>query len=99
MPVSLKATNGRSKMDRRVVYLQGPDNRLCPVLYIQKFFFRTLANGWEAFSMANNIEKGDRCTIAVIDQTKGICAVNVVKMRDDMEFYEEWEQQPLINLS
>ncbi|KAL6177575.1 hypothetical protein ACLB2K_049101 [Fragaria x ananassa] len=99
LPVSLKATNGRSKMDRRVVYLQGPDNRLCPVLYIQKFFFRTLANGWEAFSMANNIEKGDRCTIAVIDQTKGICAVNVVKMRDDMEFYEEWEQQPLINLS
>nr|XP_011464210.1 PREDICTED: uncharacterized protein LOC101297645 isoform X3 [Fragaria vesca subsp. vesca] len=99
LPVSLKATNGRSKMDRRVVYLQGPDNRLWPVLYIQKFFFRTLANGWEAFSMANNIEKGDRCTIAVIDQTKGICSVNVVKMRDDMEFYEEWEQQPLINLS
>ncbi|XP_040368103.1 uncharacterized protein LOC112176104 isoform X6 [Rosa chinensis] len=99
LPLPLNTMKGRSKLDRRIVYLQGPDKRLWPVLYIQKFFFRTLANGWEAFSMANNIEQGDRCTIEVTNQTEGICTVHIVKMRDDMEFYEEYEHSPLIDLS
>ncbi|KAM5571786.1 hypothetical protein ABKV19_012063 [Rosa sericea] len=99
LPLPLNTMKGRSKLDRRIVYLQGPDKRLWPVLYIQKFFFRTLANGWEAFSMANNIERGDRCTIEVTNQTEGICSVHIVKMRDDMEFYEEFEHSPLIDLS
>ncbi|XP_061988030.1 uncharacterized protein LOC133706499 isoform X7 [Rosa rugosa] len=99
LPLPLNTMKGRSKLDRRIVYLQGPDKRLWPVLYIQKFFFRTLANGWEAFCMANNIEQGDRCTIEVTNQTEGICSVHIVKMRDDMEFYEEYEHNPLIDLS
>lgn len=90
LPVPLNTTRARPKLDRRIVFLQGPDERLWPVLYIQKYYFRTLANGWEAFSMANNIEQGDQCTFVVKSPTEAICSVQVIKRRaGGMEIFDD----------
>lgn len=51
----------RSRADRKVVFLRGPDTRLWAVLYIQKFGIKILNSRWQVFCKANGVQPRDEC--------------------------------------
>ncbi|KAA8542178.1 hypothetical protein F0562_023330 [Nyssa sinensis] len=70
---------GRTRMERKVVFLQDPVKRLWPVLYHQKYGLKILASGWEAFSKGNNIQPGDQCVFGVENELECIYKVGIVR--------------------
>lgn len=81
LPASLPsfACKGRTKMEKKVVFLRDPEKRLWPVLYHEKPGLQVLTSGWEDFGRANNIQPGDECAFMLENEVEGIYIVHIVQ--------------------
>ncbi|XP_010932291.1 B3 domain-containing protein Os01g0905400-like [Elaeis guineensis] len=61
LPDRLPFRLGKKRYERKVVTLRDPCMRLWPVLYHESLKFVGFTGGWEDFSKANNLQKGDTC--------------------------------------
>ncbi|PON85278.1 B3 DNA binding domain containing protein [Trema orientale] len=75
------STKGRSNVERKVVLLQDPAQRLWPVLYHGKLRLIVITTGWEAFSKANGIQSGDQCLFKIENEFEGIYSVSKLESR------------------
>ncbi|KAK2968260.1 hypothetical protein RJ640_030310 [Escallonia rubra] len=67
----------RTRFERKVVLLRGPDAKLWPILYHEKYGIKVLTTGWEAFSKANDIQVGDKCAFGLETGSESIYKVSV----------------------
>lgn len=63
LPASFPSANsvGRGCRERKLVFLEDPLKRIWPVLYEERPECGVLANGWEGFVKAHDLQLGDEC--------------------------------------
>ncbi|KAL1829350.1 hypothetical protein ACET3Z_007762 [Daucus carota] len=63
--------------EKKVVNLQGPNQKVWPVLYHNKLGIKALTSGWENFCMSNGLRIGDECAFKLVDEEKTIFRIDV----------------------
>ncbi|KAL8088940.1 hypothetical protein AgCh_038638 [Apium graveolens] len=61
---------------KKVVNLKGPDERVWPILFHQKFGIKAFTSGWKNFFMSYRLRIGDECAVVLENEAETIFKID-----------------------